>query len=643
MIKWYLNRLRTMSVLELPYRLNQVIQKKYEQYFCIGKSFYNKSKLKTTNEILNIELINKDLFLSEVLLFGIKWDYNQNSINWQHDIFSGKAFPMDFSKSINIRKDPELSAKNVWEINRLQFLPQVAINYKITNDKKYLHQFVKLTTSWIDSNPYLTGVNWYSNIEVNIRLINWFFCWEILQTENLKANNTEFEQFIEEKWIPSIYQHCLYSFNNPSKFSSANNHLISEYAGLFIASSLWKFNESDRWLEYSRHGLENEIIKQHSKGINKEEAAEYIQFITDFFLLSYIVAKQTGKPFSENYTQILRQIFGYIYDFTDCKCNFPKYGDEDDGKVISLSSDSHYNNFKSILTSAAILFNDERFKSKSAGFDLKNQILFGIKGKLLFDQITDGKPLQHSAFYKDEGHFIFRKQIENKEIYLHFDAAPLGYLSLAAHGHSDALSFTMNINGIPVFVDSGTYSYHVAKKWRNYFVSTMAHNTICIDSKNQAKQLGDTMWTDHYRCNVLSVTQTNENESVKANHNGYKNLIHAREVRFDKKSDTFSILDEVKITDGKEHNCIILFHLHPKIKLTKISSNKVFLSHSSGIKITLSIDGFPGFSESKGQENPIFGWYSDSFMQKEPSIVLFSIRKTRQSFQSNIKIEIYEY
>ena len=643
MIKWHLNRLKTMSALELPYRFNQLIRRKYEEYFIAGKSLYYKKEPKTTNEFLNIEWEKKDIFRSEVLIFGVKWNFNQNLINWQQDIFSGKVFPMDFAKSINIRKDPDLSAKNVWEINRLQFMPQIAINYKITNEKKYLKQFLELNTSWIDSNPYLLGVNWYSNIEINIRLINWFFCWKILDTENLKANNNEFNQFVHDKWIPSIYQHCVYSFNNPSKFSSANNHLISEYAGLFIASSLWKFNESEIWMKYARSGLENEIFKQHSKGINKEEAAEYIQFITDFFLLSTIIAKQTGKPFSEKYTQTLKEIFEYIYEFTDCKGNFPKYGDEDDGKVIFLSSDSHFNNFKSILTSASIIFNDERFKSKSAGFDLKNQVLFGAEGKQLFDQISDDKSIQHSAFYKAEGHFIFRKQIENKEIYLHFDAAPLGYLSIAAHSHSDALSFSMNINGIPVFVDSGTYSYHVAQKWRNYFVSTMAHNTICIDGKNQANQVGDTMWLDHYKCNVESIKQTDDIESVKASHTGYKKSTHSRQVTFDKKSDIFVIQDDLVITDGKIHEFKILFHLHPEMEISELSSNKIMLSHPSGILLSLTIEEFDDVMLLKGEQDPIIGWYSESFMQKKPTTVIFSTKKTNLSFQSISKIKIYDY
>src|SRR5665648_22595 len=643
MIIWYLNRLKTMSINELPYRLNQFIKKKYESHFDIGKKFAFEKEIKSVYEPLKINWSGKELFADEISIFGVKWNYSRNTINWHQDIFSGKKFPIEFAKSINIRKDPELSAKNVWEINRIQFLPQIAINYQITKDEKYLEQFVEITESWIDSNPYLSGINWYSNIEVNIRLINWYFCWIILDVEKIRLKNRSFGEFVNEKWIPSIYQHCYYSYNNPSKFTSANNHLISEYSGLFIAASLWKFKDSKKWLKYCQHGLEKEIERQHSNGVNKEEAAEYIQFITDFFLLSYVVANQSGQPFSENYKNTLNSIFEYIYEFTDSNTNFPKYGDEDDGKVILLSTDQHFNNFKSLLTTAAILFDDNRFKSKSADFDLKNEILFGSAGKLKYEILKSENISQNSTFYENEGHFIFRKQVLNKEIYLHFDTAPLGYLAIAAHGHADALSFSLNINGIPVFIDSGTYSYHVEKKWRDYFVSTKAHNTICVDNQNQAYHAGDTMWLNHYKCETQSIKKSKDIESVKANHNGYGPTIHSREITFNKISDTIIIHDEVLITDGKEHNFKTMFHLHPEIKVTNISSEKVLLIHPSGIKVSMLIEGFTEIMKTKGQENPLLGWYSESFMQKEPTKVLFSNKNTNESFQSNIKIEIHEY
>ena len=643
MISWYINRLKTMTPSEIPYRVSQLVTKQMEKHLL--KFIMPRQSVKSIkSQILPIAVIKNPLFESNIRVFGKNFDYSKEPINWHKDIFSGKEFALGYAKSMSIRKDSNLSAKNVWEINRLEFLPHIAINYSTTKEEKYLNQFLRIVESWNTANPYLLGINWYSNIEVNIRLINWFLCWEILNVDEIVNKNSVFKEFVDSILLPVIYQHCKYSYSNPSKFSSANNHLISEYSGLFIAATKWKFEESDMWLEYCKKGLEIEIQKQHSNGVNKEEAAEYIQFITDFFLLPYVIGENTNNPFSINYKKHLNEIFEYIYEFTDINVNFPKYGDEDDGKVICFSTDKHYNNFKSLMTSAAILFGDSRFKSKSAGFDLKNELLFGEKGKIIFSKIPTIQSEQFSKFYKLEGHFIFRKQKREKEIYLHFDAAPLGYLSIAAHGHADALSFLMHVNGFPVFVDSGTYSYHVSKQWREYFVSTMAHNTVCVDVENQATQAGDTMWLNHYQCTVLGMQQNCKVEIVKATHTGYKNVSHTRTIEFIKEEDTFLITDEIKNNDGKMHDINVLFHLHPDITLTDLNDKKILLLHPSGIKLSLELDSIEGdLKILKGQEEPILGWYSQSFMQKEPTTVISYNKKTKSSIKVITKIRVYEY
>lgn len=630
-----------MSVSEVIFRIQQKIQSQFEQFFQFCK-LKAKINYQSTDILFDFNLDSYDLCSSSIQIFGKDVNFLNDKIDWHKDIFSGEKSPLAFSKTLNIRGNSNISAKNIWEINRLQFLPSIAINYQKTKDDKYLKLFVEINQSWIKENPYLIGINWYSNIEVNIRLINWFIAWEVLKVE--KIEYPWFNSFVEKDWIPIIYQHCKYSKANPSLFSSANNHLISEYAGLFIAATKWRFKESEEWVKYSKKGLENEITKQHSKGINKEEAAEYIQFITDFFLIAYAVAENSNNSFSKNYKQTLSEIFDYIFEFTDKNTNFPKYGDEDDGKVILLSTDAHYNNFKSLLTSAAIIFNDARFKSKSSGFDLKNQILFGTEGKILFNSIKETSITQANSFYPKEGHFIFRKQDSGKEIYFHFDAAPLGYLSIAAHGHADALSFILHINGFPIFVDSGTYSYHVAKEWRSYFVSTLAHNTVCVDKKNQATQAGDTMWLNHYKSQVLDVVQNENFELVKATHTGYETVIHKRTVQFVRNENLFVITDDIINKDKQNHEIDVMFHLHPDVTVSDIISNKITLYHISRIKILLTIEcDDVDIKAIKGAENPIIGWYSPSFLQKEPTTVICINRQAQKSFQIISKIRIDEY
>ena len=306
-MKWIVDRLRSMSFIEIIFRLKQTIQKYYEYVYL--KNLPPKIPKVILNSIpISVFDLPEFKMKGEISIFGEKLSYIKN-IDWQTDIFSNKKFPLKFSKFINIRSKNNISAKVIWEINRMQFLTVIAINYQLYKNPKDLVLFTNIILSWISQNPFLTGINWYSNIEVNIRLIVWFFCWNILNVNDLLNSNKEFRKFVQKDWLPCIYHHCYYSFHNPSKYSSSNNHLISEYSGLFLACTIWKFPDSNRWFNYAKKGLEEEIVRQHSpNGINKEEAAEYIQFITDFFLLPFIIGQKINSPFRKNYKDRLKQI-----------------------------------------------------------------------------------------------------------------------------------------------------------------------------------------------------------------------------------------------------------------------------------------------------------------------------------------------
>jgi hypothetical protein len=627
MNKWYFNRLMTMSVAEICFRIKQWFRGHLEEKF--GYKFQSLTKdLVSKKNILEFNTENAKIHPNIFRVFGADFNYgNPQGINWQKDILSGEVFLQSFYRKINIRGNPKLSAKCVWEINRLQFLPNICMNYRITKNRSELDLFMQIIKSWSSQNPFLTGINWYSNIEINLRLITWFICWEILEAESLESDDISFKEFLENDWLPLIQKHCVYSFKNPSKYSSANNHLISEYAGLFIASSKWKFNESEKWGRYARTGLEEEIVRQHSKeGINREEAAEYIQFITDFFLLSYIVGEKTSKPFSEQFKQQLYKIFCYIYDFLDCNGNFPKYGDEDDGRCFILYFDEKFNNFKSLLTSGAIIFNNAVFKSKSNGFDIKNHLLFGEQGKKVYESIPLIRNSETSRFYREEGHFIFRKKENGKEIYLHFDAAPLGFLSIAAHGHADALSFILHVDGQPVFIDSGTYTYHTEPEWRSYFIGTLAHNTIRLNQKDQAVNGGPTLWIKHYETNTIESDLSDVIDRIKASHNGYfkEGARHIREIVFDKLRNEFQIHDTIAVGKTRKIQVEIPFHIHPEAAITKSSTNCYLVSKNHVRKIEFHVDERLDTVVVKGQMKPqILGWYSDSFLKKEATNVIY--------------------
>jgi len=634
-----------MSVPETLFRGRQFIQKQVEKHTSL-LSPPGAELPEWPSSILEIgELTSFDV-KEKFEIFGKEIDFRK-PINWHQDSFTQNAFPKSFSKDINIRNTTNISAKVVWEVNRLQFLTLIAIKYNQTGEEDYKNLFRSICESWINDNPFLEGVNWHSNIEVNLRLITWFLCWEIMDINAILRDDPDFKEFVEKRFVPCIYKHCYFSCHNPSKFSSANNHLIAENAGLFIASSFWKFKESARWRRKAKAGLEKEIIRQHSPdGINKEEAAEYIQFITDFFLLAYIVGMKNGDDFSGSYSGQLKKIISYISDFLDCHGNFPGYGDEDDGKVCILSSTQQDNNFKSIITSGIVLFQDSRLKSDDAFFDLKNMVLLGDAGKREFDMVPGEVSLKPSVFYPEEGHFILRKQTDkDKEIYLHFSASPLGYLSIAAHGHADCLSFMLNVDGQPVFVDPGTYTYHTEPEFRKYFIGTVAHNTIRIDNLDQALNRGPTLWTNHYKPRLIRAESDENLDMVEASHTGYlkTGVNHIRKILFDKKRDIIEIQDRVNVLDNRSHLIELPFHLHPDSVL-KPGANTNYSIHTAGARtLLLEADKRLNAEVKHGETNPVIGWHSHSFLHKQPTNVLIFTIESKSSIEIITRIKILNH
>ena len=627
---WYFNRFKMMSVPEINFRFFQSARHLSERYTKTGKTVHFEKIVPAHRLFPDYSLDAATTLPEEIPIFGIPFNYSKPT-NWHNDVVSKLDFPKAYSRSIDIRTPKYGSAKAVWEINRMLFLPWICINFRSTGNPHYLALFQEKITSWAEQNPFLIGVNWYSNIEVNIRLINWVICWEILEAETRAESDPKFRKFLLDQWLPLIHLHCEYSCSNPSLFSSANNHLIAEYSGLFLASIKWDFPESVKWQKYARKGLEKEIIKQHTPhGINREEAAEYIQFITDFFLIPFVAVKNLHSEFSAEYTRMLNKIFRYIYVFTDCTFNFPQYGDEDDGKVILLDASGSYNNFRSLMISGALIADNHQFLEGIRETDNKNLLLFGETGRKKTERWISSLPHTRQspamANYEEDGHYIIKDLFEpGKEIYIHIDAAPLGYLSMAAHGHADALSFILHLNGIPFFVDSGTYTYHTDPEFRNYFVGTIAHNTIRVNQCDQAMNGGPTLWINQYTVFHEPMTQKDNRIRIAAEHDGYKTqrIIHRREFLYAKTEKLLLITDTIRLDRRKETFLELPFHVHPDVQISALSGDNGYTLQSPAGIISVKTDPQIHYKIRCGELNPILGWYSASFNKKQPAPVLY--------------------
>ena len=212
---------------------------------------------------------------------------------------------------------------------------------------------------------------------------------------------------------------------------------------------------------------------------------------------------------------------------------------------------------------------------------------------------------------------------------------------MGGHGHADALSFWLSVNGQPFFVDPGTYLYHSGGKWRRFFRSTIAHNTIEVDGKDQAEQVADFIFENFYEIHHVLWAEKDDRILWGAEHNGYCRLsdpvIHRREVTYFKKDYFFTIADILKCI-GK-HEVKLLFHLHPKISIEDQGGNTYLLS-SNGISLKLIVDNQLQAQIFYGSKEPLIGWYSPGFnrLEKSKSLVLKGNINGNSNFRTEVSI-----
>ncbi|MGH8543280.1 MAG: heparinase II/III family protein, partial [Gammaproteobacteria bacterium] len=206
-----------------------------------------------------------------------------------------------------------------------------------------------------------------------------------------------------------------------------------------------------------------------------------------------------------------------------------------------------------------------------------------------------------------------------------FDCGNLGFKSIAAHGHADALSFSLRVFGSDVFVDPGTYDYFTYPDWRAYFRSTRAHNTIVVDGLDQSVMLGPFLWGSRARARCIGWEPRIQGGKVIGEHDGYSRLedpvLHRRTLELDERSRILSIRDDI-VANGT-HEITAYFHLAENALLAAEGPNRYRIAVGGGT-VTLEVDARFAVDILAGSDEPIGGWVSRGYHRKVPSTTVIA-------------------
>ncbi len=565
-LTWYANRLSRMSAPEIAHRAGKAVRGALDRFMGGGHVAAAPPQLHTNTPRFIAEspavtaraytAAADRIMRGEHRVFALDECRLACPPEWNRDPLTQRLAPARPSDLLDYRDERVVgNIKYLWEPNRHLHFVTLAQAYSLTGERSYAEELGRQLDSWWQQCPPGIGPNWASSLELGIRLVNWSLAWQLLGGLRAPPFASPEGEALRRKWLELVYLHARAVTRNLSRFSSANNHLIGEAAGVFIASVTWPFwPELARWGRHCGDILEAEAIAQNAPdGGNREQAISYQQFVLDFLLLSGLAARARGEDFSPRYWQRIEAMTDYLASVMDVAGHVPMLGDADDGFAVRLVPLDSFCPYRSLIATGALIFERPDLARKAGGLDDKTRWLIGADADHRFSALigaADGKYEPRRAF-SETGLYLLGSAFETPdEIRMLVDAGPLGYLSIAAHGHADALSVVLNVAGREVLIDPGTYAYHTDPEWRRYFRGTRAHNTVSIDDTDQSQQAGNFMWTEHARARCTELAFGPRLQRFAGEHDGYLRLAdpvaHKRTIEYDEPARTFVITDELE-------------------------------------------------------------------------------------------------
>jgi Heparinase II/III-like protein/Heparinase II/III N-terminus len=527
-------------------------------------------------------------------------------IDWHLDAVHGKRAPLKPWYKVRFLDFDEVGDHKVtWELNRQQHLVTLAKAWAFTGNDLYIQEIARQFYSWQAANPYPMGINWGSTLEVAFRSLSW------LWVSNLLARAPGLRESFARDVLQGLARNGSYIERFLSTYFSPNTHLIGEAVALFFIGTLCpEIASAQRWQQAGLAIVLEEAQRQvRSDGVYFEQSLYYHVYALDFFLHTRALASYNQVRVPESFDVILRKMLEVVRVLSG---NGPPegFGDDDGGRVFNPRR-NRAEHMSDPLALGTALYHDQSIHNSTAPTE-EAIWLFGEKAAPAAQCLGRANPV--SAAFPDGGLYV----MASRSAQMLIDAGPHGS-GRGGHGHADALSVCLSMNGRPWLVDPGSYVYLAPEQQhhsRNQFRGTVAHNTLRVDDLDQAIAQGPFSWTSLPDVKTEEWIAAPAFDLFSGNHTGYARLsdpvIHRRMI-FHLNGEYWLVRD---VAEGKaEHDLEVSWHFAPGVEVS-VSGRGLTSSHLDGESLILlcaARDRWHGQVEQ--------GYVSPAYGAKQPAMV----------------------
>lgn len=435
----------------------------------------------------------------------------------------------DFDWNVAFSDSPNTYQLYLQSLNPIMYLSKA---YEITNKKEYLDMGKKFLEEWDKYRMSELAANnsfvWYDH-GTALRADNIIYL--VLTAE--KADK-DFFSSEEREWIYNLIKEHADFLAQEVNYTSNHNHGIFQDQALLYCAFFLNDENKDEWISIAeKRLLEQKEFAFTQEMVHVENSPTYQLGVMDLFRVVAEFLDTVGDELSAT-----------LYEDIKKAGEFMTYIMKPDG-VLAEIGDANCP-----LDTINSLDNEHLIYAASLG--------------------TEGtKPEEKSKVYPMSGYYISRNNWDQEDAksstWMMFKS---GYV-FNTHKHADDNSFMLYSKGFDIFVDPGWYNYMAGNFYRDYFISSNAHNTVIVDGKTYSPTVENSDKVGIYDY------EQNENYDYVS---GFNEMYHG--VSFDRHfynlGDAIIIYDNMK--SSSEHLYSQLLHASEKMKVVEETNSEVLFA-----------------------------------------------------------------
>ncbi len=522
--------------------------------------------------------------------------------------------------------------KFLWEPARFGWAFPLGRAYLLSGREKYAETFWRLAEQFLDTNPPYLGPHWMSAQEVALRLMAFVWAGQVFADSpaSTPARRIRLGRAVaaHAARIPATLVYAR---------AQNNNHLLSEAAGLFTAGlALPSHPQAARWRtlgwKWLNLGLQAQI---DDYGEYSQHSTNYQRLMLQLALWTDALLRQRRETWPRPTLQALGRATLWLLGLLDpVSGQTPNLGANDGAYPFPLST-CPFEDFRPVAHAAARAFLNYRLPS--GPWD-ETARWFGLP-------LDDPRALDLPRYPADN--------LTGRASWACLRAVRL----TTRPSHADQLHLDLWWRGLNLACDAGTYLYNAPPPWDNPLTSTLVHNTVSVDGREQMTRAGRFLyldWADAYYKTLLS-TEEDILQRAQARHYAYRRLgiRHTRTVTLHA-GDRWRVEDELlflpglpwkhrrrafrlhwllpdwpwQIERGQDRIALRLESPHGPVTLN-VATNPSALGSQAQVSLVRAGETVHGADQAEAWR----GWVSPTYGIKRPALSLAVIVPAAETFQ----------